>query len=171
MGSSIAIPTIFSKFSRYEVPPFRPCIRWFRGSFCGLRTVRAIESSRLKILIEEFAIYERLSVVINRAATAPRSIRNPTEISRLLPVRFGQRAHAPAFGISVSSCGSKGAFVRSRWISRSIHARSSGTMVASAFLSFRMAAFRYCGKHSCKARHGTGLAKRARQHNEVVPKK
>src|SRR5439155_741358 len=73
--------------------------------------------------------------------------------SGLLPVRFGQRAHAPAFGRSVSSCGSKGAFVRSRWISRSIHARSSRTVVASAFLSFRMvAAFRYCGKHSCRAR-------------------
>jgi len=40
--------------------------------------------------------------------------------SGLLPVRFGQRAHAPAFGRSLSSCGSKGAFVRSRWISRSI---------------------------------------------------
>jgi hypothetical protein len=40
----------------------------------------------------------------------------------LLPVRLGQRAHAPAFGRSVSSCGSNGAFVRSRWISRSIHA-------------------------------------------------
>jgi len=46
------------------MPRFRPCIRWFRGSFCGLRTVRAIESSRLKILIEEFATYERLSAVI-----------------------------------------------------------------------------------------------------------
>jgi len=73
--------------------------------------------------------------------------------SELLPVRFGQRAHAPAFGRSVSSCGSNGAFVRSRWISLSIHARSSRTVVASAFLSFRMAAaFRYCGKHSCRAR-------------------
>jgi putative ABC transport system permease protein len=40
-----------------------------------------------------------------------------------------------------------------RWISRSIHARSSRTVVASAFLSFRIAAaFRYCGKHSCRAR-------------------
>src|SRR5206468_7252213 len=73
--------------------------------------------------------------------------------SGLLPVRFGQRAHAPAFGRSVSSWGSNGAFVRSRWISRSIHARSSRTVVTSAFLSFRMAAaFRYCGKHSCRAR-------------------
>ncbi len=58
--------------------------------------------------------------------------------SGLLPVLFGQRAHAPAFGKSVSSCGSNGALVRSRWISRSIHARSSRTVVASAFLSFRM---------------------------------
>ncbi len=73
--------------------------------------------------------------------------------SGLLPVRLGQRAHAPAFGRSVSSCGSNGAFVRSRWISRSIHARSSRTVVASAFLSFRMAAaFRYCWKHSFRAR-------------------
>jgi len=73
--------------------------------------------------------------------------------SGLLPVRFGQRAHTPALDRSVSSCGSNGAFVRSRWISRSIHARSSRTVVASAFLSLRMAAaFRYCGKHSCRAR-------------------
>ena len=43
--------------------------------------------------------------------------------------------------------------MRSRWISHSIHARSSRTVVAWAFLSFRMAeAFRYCGKHSCRAR-------------------
>src|SRR2546430_13716763 len=58
--------------------------------------------------------------------------------SGLLPVRLGQRAHAPAFGSGVPSCGSNGAFVRSRWISRSIHARSSRTVVASAFLSFRI---------------------------------
>jgi hypothetical protein len=49
--------------------------------------------------------------------------------SGLLPLRLGQRVHAPAFGRSVSSCGSNGAFVRSRWISRSIHARSSRTVV------------------------------------------
>ena len=71
----------------------------------------------------------------------------------LLVVRFGQPAHAPAFRRSVSSYGSNGAFVRSRWISRSIHARSSRTVVASAFLSFKMAAaLRYCGKRSCRSR-------------------
>ena len=58
--------------------------------------------------------------------------------SGLLPVRFGQLAHAPADGRSVSSWGSNGAFVRSRWISRSIHSRSSRTVAASAFLSLRM---------------------------------
>ena len=41
---------------------------------------------------------------------------------------------------------------RPRWISRSIHARSPLTVVASAFLSFRMAvAFRYWGKHLAQA--------------------
>src|ERR1700687_1788404 len=58
----------------------------------------------------------------------------------LLPVRFGQRAQAPAFGRSVSSYESNGAFERSRWISRSIHMRSARTVTASAFLSFRVAA-------------------------------
>src|SRR5438876_3668653 len=75
--------------------------------------------------------------------------------SGLLPVRLGQRAHAPAFGSGVPSCGSNGAFVRSKWISRSIHARSSRTVVASAFLSFRIAAaFRYCGKEANALRGG-----------------
>ena len=57
----------------------------------------------------------------------------------------------PAFVRRVSSCVSNGAFVRSGWISRSIHPRSSRTVVASALLSFKMAAaFRCCGKHSCR---------------------
>src|SRR5690348_17967578 len=82
--------------------------------------------------------------------------------SGLLPVRFGQREHAPAEGSSDSSCGSKGALVRSRWISRSIHSRSSRTVTASAFRSLRMAAaFRCCGKHSCKARRWSCGCKRA----------
>jgi hypothetical protein len=73
--------------------------------------------------------------------------------SGLLAVCFGQRAHAPADGNRVSSCVSNGAFMRSKWTSRSIHARSSRTLTASAFLSFRIAAaFRYCGKHSYRAR-------------------
>jgi hypothetical protein len=73
--------------------------------------------------------------------------------SELLPVRF--RATSARFRLWQKRfvCGSNGAFVRSRWISRSIHARSSRTVVASAILSLRMAAaFRYCGKHSCRAR-------------------
>src|SRR5207249_2003738 len=73
--------------------------------------------------------------------------------SGLLPVCLGQREHAPADGSCFSSCRSNGAFVRSRWISRAIHPRSSRTVTASARLSLRTAeAFRWCGKHSCKAR-------------------
>src|ERR1700731_2654579 len=37
--------------------------------------------------------------------------------SGLFPVRLGQRAQLPAAGSKVSSCGSNGAFVMSRWIS------------------------------------------------------
>jgi len=42
----------------------------------------------------------------------------------LPPVCFGQRAHASAGGSRVRLAGQNCAFVRSRWISRSIHARS-----------------------------------------------
>ena len=54
--------------------------------------------------------------------------------SGLPPVCFGQRAHASAGGSRVRLAGQNCAFVRSRWISRSIHERSSRTVVASAFL-------------------------------------
>jgi hypothetical protein len=64
VSSSIAIPAIFSKFLGTKRLPSDLAFDGFRGSFCGLRTVRTIESSRLKNLIEEFATYERLSAVI-----------------------------------------------------------------------------------------------------------
>ena len=55
----------------------------------------------------------------------------------LLPVRFGQRVQLPAGGSNDSSCGSKGAWDKSKRISLSIRARSSRTVTASAFRSFK----------------------------------
>src|SRR6266852_2082124 len=57
--------------------------------------------------------------------------------SGLFPVRLGHAAQLPAEGSNASSCGSNGALVMSKWISRSIHSRSSRTVTASAFWSFR----------------------------------
>jgi len=55
----------------------------------------------------------------------------------LFPVRFGQRVQLPAGGSNDSSCGSKGAWVKSKWTSFSIHEQSCRTVTASVFRSLK----------------------------------